>query len=195
MNDNLENALKIYLQNNLSNKRYYHILSVYETAIKLGVLYHENIEKIKIAALGHDITKEMNKQKEKLIMDKYFSQEEVYQIYPAWHSYSATIFLQNKFNITDSQILNAIKYHTLGHIDMDNLAKIIYIADFIEPTRKTPNLSYYQDLIFKFNYELDKVLYLILKDSLKYLRSKNNYIPQQSLALLTVLEQHYENEK
>ncbi|MFV0287941.1 MAG: bis(5'-nucleosyl)-tetraphosphatase (symmetrical) YqeK, partial [Mycoplasmatales bacterium] len=149
MNANLEQVLQTYLQQNLSTKRYNHVLSVVATAIKLGEIYQEDLQKLKIAALGHDITKEMKDLEAATLINKYFANEEVKNIKPAWHSYTGTIILREQFKITDRQILNAVKYHTLGHKDMDNIAKIIYIADFIEPTRTTPNLAYYQNLVFK----------------------------------------------
>ena len=40
------------------------------------------------------------------------------------------------FNIKDKEVIDAIAYHTTGRAGMTLLEKIIYIADYIEPTRK-----------------------------------------------------------
>ena len=42
---------------------------------------------------------------------------------------------EHEFNITDEDILNAIRFHTTGRAGMSKLEKIIYIADMIEPNR------------------------------------------------------------
>ena len=39
-------------------------------------------------------------------------------------------------NINDEEILDAIRYHSTGKENMSLLAKIIYVADLIEPNRK-----------------------------------------------------------
>lgn len=42
---------------------------------------------------------------------------------------------EREFGISDPDILNAITYHTTGRPQMSRLEKIIYLADFIEPSR------------------------------------------------------------
>ena len=54
---------------------------------------------------------------------------------------------------------------------MNMLDKILYIADYIEPGRKeAPNLPEVRKLAFQ---DIDACLYLILKDSLSYLNTRN----------------------
>ena len=48
---------------------------------------------------------------------------------------------RHKYQIEDSEILNAIACHTTGKPEMTVLDKILYIADYIEPRRyKADNL-------------------------------------------------------
>ena len=57
---------------------------------------------------------------------------------------------------------------------MTLLDKIIYIADYIEPSRASaPNLNLVRKLAFE---DIDECLYVILKDSLDYLRTKSEVI-------------------
>jgi predicted HD superfamily hydrolase involved in NAD metabolism len=42
---------------------------------------------------------------------------------------------KSEYGITDDEILNAIKYHTVGKAGMTLLEKIIYIADMTEENR------------------------------------------------------------
>ena len=46
------------------------------------------------------------------------------------------ILSRKEVGITDSEILQAITYHTSGHENMTMLDKVIYVADYIEPGRK-----------------------------------------------------------
>ena len=45
------------------------------------------------------------------------------------------------FGIEDSEILDAITYHTTGRGNMTDLDKIVYLADKIEPARTYTDLS------------------------------------------------------
>jgi len=51
------------------------------------------------------------------------------------HGRAAAIILKNEFGITDNSVLNAVAFHTFGYEGIDDLGKIIYIADKIEPER------------------------------------------------------------
>ena len=78
----------------------------------------------------------------------------------------------DKFGVQDKDILNAILYHTTGRPDMSRLEKIIYIADYMEPSRKqAEDLPDVRRLAFQ---DLDLTLVRILKDTLFYLREKGN---------------------
>ncbi len=178
--------IKKNLKKNLSEKRYKHIISVAKTSKKLAKNYNVNIKKCYTAALLHDYTKEYSLNDQELIINTYFKNEEVYKIKPAWHSYTASIEVNKIFGIDDEDILKAIKYHTLGHKDMNDIAKVVFIADYIEPTRKHINKKYYNSLIKKIS--LDELLYIVLKEKIDFLNSNNKYIPNQTLELEKTLK-------
>ena len=52
--------IREYLRNNLKPARYGHTLGVVNTAIKLAEVYGEDKNKAEIAALCHDVAKNMN---------------------------------------------------------------------------------------------------------------------------------------
>ena len=54
--------IKEYLKNNLKPKRYNHVLGVCSTAIKLAKLYNVDENKAMIAALAHDVAKNLTKE-------------------------------------------------------------------------------------------------------------------------------------
>lgn len=193
MKDNIIIELRKYLKENLSNERYMHSIRVYEKALELSLLYDVDSEKVAIASLAHDMTKE-NNEGEKQIIEKYFSNnEDLLKSPKAWHGYTGSIMLKEKFNIDDEQILNAVKYHTLGHVNMDNVAKVVFIADFLDPQRENLNLPFYNSLINDKKLPLDEVLFEVIKDNVAYLKSKDIFIPKQTLDLLDELENKFGN--
>lgn len=182
---NLKEKLETDLKKELSEKRYRHTLSVYEMATELSKVYKVDTYKCQIGALAHDITKEnMNKNLE--IMNKYYKHEEVMQIKPAWHGYVASIVLKEEYNIEDKEILNAVKYHTLGHENMGDVEKVVYIADFIEPTRKKNNVEYFHNLIGKIS--LNELMLEVVEYNIKYLKNKELLIPNQTKELYRKLK-------
>ena len=46
-----------------------------------------------------------------------------------------------RYHVSDTHILNAIRYHTTGRAGMNALELAIFVADAIEPTRKYPGLE------------------------------------------------------
>ena len=52
------------------------------------------------------------------------------------HGKVGAIYAREKYGVEDKDILNAISYHTTARPGMSLLEKIIFIADYIEPSRK-----------------------------------------------------------
>lgn len=129
--------IKNYLKDNLKPSRYGHTLGVVNTAIKLAKNYGEDIKKAEIAALCHDVAKNMSYEDMKKIIseehiDLSVDEENSKEL---WHSIVAPILGRRIFNIYDEEILSAMRWHTTGKENMTNLEKIIYLADLIEPSR------------------------------------------------------------
>ncbi len=130
--------IKAYLKDELSKKRYNHSLGVAEEAVRLAKRYAVDEEKAYIAGLVHDCAKEIENSKAKaLLADKYCVaiDEVAVHTHKILHGPLGECIAREKFEITDSEILDAIRYHTTAKADMGMLTKIIYIADYIEPNR------------------------------------------------------------
>ena len=90
------------------------------------------------------------------------------------HGKIASFMAKDKFGIDNGDILKAVHNHTTGRPDMTPLEKIIFIADYIEPSRKLQkNLNEIRELAFE---NLDETLVWILKDTLEYLSNKGGEI-------------------
>ena len=49
----------------------------------------------------------------------------------------------------DDEIYNAIWWHTTGHAHMTLLEKVIYLADYIEPSRDFPGVDKLRSVCYK----------------------------------------------
>ena len=67
------------------------------------------------------------------------------------------------------EICSAIRWHTTGRPDMTLLEKIIYLADYIEPTRKFDGIAPLRSLAYE---DLDGALALGLRMSLEEVRRR-----------------------
>lgn len=147
----LEKKIKKYLKENLSEKRYRHSLGVCETAMELAKIYGENVEKAKIAALGHDIAKELTIEKQKEILkNNHFEFTQIdKQCNQILHGFTGSIMLESMFGVDDEKILSAIDFHSTGRADMTLLEKIIYIADYIEPGRVYDGVEHLRETTYR----------------------------------------------
>jgi len=111
------NELKEIVKSKMSLKRFTHTLGVVEMAEKLAKIYNADIEKCKVAALLHDICKEMDMEYIKNICKNNFMSElseEDLENNEILHGFVGSYYVKNELGIDDKEILFAIKYHTVG---------------------------------------------------------------------------------
>lgn len=124
------------LRKQIKPSRFAHVLRVEETALKIAEPLGVNLEKVSIAALMHDFAKEMDDQAMFHLAFAYWPNEALKTATgDIWHGPAAAQICRTDFNCQDESILKAIAGHTTGWFEMDQLAKIIYMADYIEPGR------------------------------------------------------------
>lgn len=172
--------IKSYLKENLKEKRYEHVLGVVETAKKLAKLNGVSEEKAEIAALAHDVAKNLSKDRMKeIIVDNNIELSDIEENNPnLWHSIIAPIEARERLGIEDEEILDAIRWHTTGKVKMSVLTKIIYIADMIEPGRDFNGVDTLRKTTFE---DLDKGVYEGLNGSIKVLLEKNLLIDENTI--------------
>lgn len=160
------NQLYDHIKKSLPPKRYQHTLGVIEVAVSLAKQYDINEHSAEIAALLHDVSKCMNMEE----LHFYVESDETLKYYgdtgELLHGFAGSVYVKKELGIHDEDILNAIKYHTIGRRGMTTLEKIIYISDAIEPNRNYPNV----DLIRKkANFCINDAILLEVDRKLKYL--------------------------
>ena len=164
----------------LSEKRFNHTIGVVERAIEYAEIYNVNIEDVKIAAILHDIAKEIPQEEAYKMLEEFeFELDDIEKKnYNLVHSKLGALIAKYRYNLSDD-ISNAISYHTTGRANMSILEKIIYLADATEKNRTYTNdlnLITLDELVNLIEKDIDEGLSYVLSYTLKYILSKNLYI-------------------
>ncbi len=114
------------LRHHVSEYRYEHSLAVAEVAVHLAKFHHVDEKKAYVAAMMHDVCKEMDKETMEKWMNICFP-EFLKMPEPVWHGWLAYEKLK-RMGIYDRDILSAVYHHVLGD-SRKTLDKIIYVAD------------------------------------------------------------------
>lgn len=172
----IENRVK----KKLSFKRFKHTIGVVEMSKHLASIYNVDLEKVQMAALLHDYAKELtNEELLKFMPNTTSTKKQIFLNQPQLlHGFAAAYMAKSEFNITDEDILNAIKYHTTGRVNMSELEKIIYIADFIELGRSFPGVEKLRKITFK---NLNKGILLSLNQTIRFVMDKGELIHPESI--------------
>ena len=169
----------------LSEKRYNHSVGVAKRAVELAKIHGEDEKKAKIIGIAHDIAKEMPKE-EALIYAKEngIIFDEIEEKEPSlWHSKMGADIAIKKLGFT-KEMAQAIVYHTTGHINMNNMDKIIYLADKTEEGRTFIDLESAKNIS---NKNLDEGVLYVAKFALNYSLNKNSLIHPDTVHLINKL--------
>lgn len=159
-----------WLKNNLSEERYVHTLGTAECARELAKNYNLNEEKAYAAGLLHDCAKCFTTEKLLEIIHENLDVEESEMLnYKTLHAPVSAYIAEKEFGVTDKEILSAIRWHTLGKMNMTDFEKIIFIADKIEPNTRDKEHSEEIKKLLKEDNGLNKALLKLYKSTLKSL--------------------------
>jgi len=134
----LAEAVKGYL----SDKRYAHTAAVAEEAARLGEIFGfsgDDLRRLRASALLHDITKLADSKKQLQYCEEFGIILEPEKTVSAsiLHGITGAALAARDFAAyTDADILSGVRWHTTGRYGMTVFEAIIYLADYIEPTRK-----------------------------------------------------------
>ena len=105
------------------------------------------------------------------------------------HGKAAAALLKEKFEIEDEDVLEAVANHTFGKKNMGNLAKILFVADKIEPNRPQVTDEYLANLFSK---DLNSLTLSIIEENIEYLKNKGKKIAAYSFELRDFLLEQIE---
>ncbi len=124
----------------MSEKRRKHTLAVEEMAARIGEIYApDKICTLRAAALLHDITKEYPTEKHIEICRAHgYEPTDVDMFAPkTFHAKTAAMLIPALYpEFAEDEVVSAVRWHTTGHAEMTLTEKIVYLADYIDDTRK-----------------------------------------------------------
>ena len=131
----------------MSEKRFFHTLGVEEESVKIAEIYklsEDIINKLRISAILHDITKEFEHEKQLEICGKYNIKltGDDKKAKKLLHARTGAYIAKSEFS-ADDMIFDGIYNHTVSKLSksFDLFNRIIVLADWIEPERD------YQDCV------------------------------------------------
>ncbi len=141
----MDNEMKIVkkIKERFDEDRLQHSLGVAKVAVDLAVREGKSQKKARIAGLLHDYAKGLRRNK--LVnfakQDDWQLDETELLLTSVLHAPAGVYMVKRDFGLTDKEILEAIRYHTIGNPEMGKLAQIIFVADIVEPNRNFPGVA------------------------------------------------------
>lgn len=184
------NAVKQFLEENLSEKRREHCLRVAEYSKYLAQIYDKSGDLVNLAyftGLAHDMCKEFSDERQVEISsrDGLEISEIEKQRLNLLHGRTAAVVLKEEFGVDDEQVLNAIRFHTFGTPDFKDLAKIVFVADKIEPGRPE-YAKKFRDLVGKVS--LDELVLEVASFGMQHVKNKGLNICPLTIQMCEVLK-------
>jgi len=142
----------------LKPSRVPHVLGTEQTAAALALRWGGDETAARRAALLHDCTKKLEREQHLALCRQYNvppDQEELREG-KLLHALTGAVTAREVFG-ESREVVSAIRWHTTGKPDMTLLEKIIYLADYIEPTRSFCDLTALRALAFE---DLDRAMLL-----------------------------------
>ncbi len=162
-----------YVKKVLPYKRLKHTADVVCSALSKAKALGLDYQKVFDACTLHDCAKYVD-----ATTVKGFSiQEDV--PFPVVHAFLGAFIAEKELGITDSELIDAIRYHTSGKPKMSTLAKLVFVADMVEEGRDYQGVEYLRDLFEKDDFE--KCFIECLKEEVLHLLNKKQYIYKATL--------------
>lgn len=155
----------------LSSQRVAHTAGCEQEAVQLAQRWGENPESAAVAGILHDITKNLGYDEQLILCEKYGIILDIAEKKnpKLLHAITGAAKARELFGVSDA-VYEAIRWHTTGKPDMTTLEKILYLADYIEPTREFEGLEKLRSLAYE---DLNKAMALGLEMSLEEIRRQN----------------------
>lgn len=163
----------------LSAERWQHTLGAIEVALHLADLHGIDKEKVYVTTLLHDIGKiyPLQEQKELALQHNLLSSEDL-NAEGVIHAKLGAYLAREKYHIKDEEILFTISHHSTGHPDYGPLGWILYVSDYLDPSR---NLVHQKTLLLSCEANLKEGCLEVLLAKLQYLFDKRKYLHTKSV--------------
>ncbi len=166
----------------LKPQRIPHVRGVEEEAERLARRWGTDAEKAAEAGILHDITKKLDLNQQLILCEKYgiITDKLERTNEKLLHAKTGAAVARGRFGVCD-EVYEAIKWHTTGKPDMSMPEKILYMADYIEPTRDFDGVERLRALAYE---NIDAAMELGLRMSLEDVASRGQQPHENSAAAL-----------
>lgn len=154
----------------LKPKRVAHVAGCESEAVSLAKRWGEDPELAAEAAILHDITKKFDAEGQLRLCTRYGLCPERTELESpnVLHAITAAAYAADRFGVSEP-VRSAIRWHCTGRPDMSLLEKIIWLADYIEPTRDFPGVDEARELAYR---DLDLAMAKALAMTLSYVEGR-----------------------
>jgi len=175
-------SLRNRLQLLLNQHRFDHSLRVEQQSIDLACMHGVDQGRAALAGLLHDVARNLNA--EQLVVSakkaKLLLCDADIKTPLLLHAPVGALILKNDWGIDDQEVLDAVSQHTVAAVNMSDLAKVVYLADMIEPGRDCwRGLEQLRKVSAE---DLNAAMLLALENVFDYLQQKNRNIHPSSYA-------------
>ena len=152
----------------LDEYRASHVAGCEREAVALSDRWGEDPALAAEAAILHDITKRCTKDQQLQYCEKYgiINDNSEMRNKSLLHAKTGAALARDLFGIDDT-VYEAIRWHTTGKPNMTRFEKILYLADYIEPTRDFDGIDELRALAYE---DLDAAMALGLKMTIEEVR-------------------------
>lgn len=171
----------------VDEKRIAHVAGCESEAVSLAMRWGEDPEAAATAGILHDITKSLSLEEQLNLCEKYgiindHAELESPQIL---HAKTGAVLARDLFG-AEERVCEAIRWHCTGKADMTLLEKIVWLADYIEPTRDFDEVEPVRALAYE---DLDRALALALQNTLEHIERKGKTPYQDTVEACRYLQQ------
>lgn len=169
-------------------KRHAHIRGVEEEAVRLARHWGASEVDARRAGILHDCTKYWTKEEHLACCDKYGMELDslARENEKLLHARSGAAVAKHIYGENEA-VYQAILWHTTGKADMSLLEKIVYIADYMEPSRDFDGVEELRRLAYR---DLDQAVKLGLSMSIEDLTRRGALIHKDTQGALDWLNEH-----
>lgn len=146
-------SLREDVMKKMSPKRFLHTAAVERMVARLSELYCPDYTlALRAAALLHDVTKERSTEEQiQLCRDHGLEVTEADCLAPkTFHARTAAALIPSEYpQFADPLVIGAVRWHTTGRADMTLTEKLLYLADYIDDTRRFENCVMLREFFWK----------------------------------------------
>ena len=173
----------------LSRPRLVHSREVARLASELCDRFHIEEEKGYIAGMTHDLARELDLAEILLLCEGDglpLSEEE--RANPLLlHGRAAAVLLAKDTGYADPDVLQAVRDHVTGRSSMGPLSRIVFAADYLEPTREFVSPEFRRRTL---GLSLNEMVLAVLERKIRAVRAESREVAAEARALQEELRAH-----